>query len=394
MKNLIKRSICAVFCAVIVVGILSGCGSSKSKVAYEPTDTVLLWGGKRGNFPWVSSSVVYDDLMDTIQAGGTLTVIRIDGAPNVVSELKYEPLQSKSEQETKSRLLEVQDVIGECTAKESGLNTLKAMQLAAQQLEDSSNKKKLIIVDSGLCTEEPLNLTGMPLSNVDVKSTITSLRDSGEVANMADCNVIWYGLGVAFGEQEALTSKDKDTLKTLYEQYFSCAGAKLTWNSTSLGEDKLEDDVPSITPVPVTKSENGVVPVPDETVFPESKVAFQDASSKLLNTAAAEDALQDVITSLKANPDVEVYITGTTTNSDTAEHCRSLAKKRAQVVADILTKNGVKKKQLTVLGFGASGPNYKSDTHENQNAENRSVSIIRVDSDTGKKIASGTWQYD
>lgn len=391
MKNVIKKSICLVLSAVTAVGILSGCGG---KTAAAPTDTVLLWGGKHANYPWVSSKVVYDDLTDTLQGGGTLTVIRVDGLPSVVSEVEYEPIKGKHlEREVKSRLTEVQDAIGECTAQESGLDTLRAIQLASQKLENSSNKKKLIVVDSGFCTESPFNLTKIPLSSVDVKSTINSLRDSGEIVSLTDCDVIWYGLGVAAGEQQPLTAKDEATLKELYEQYFSGAGAKLEWRSESIGEKKLEEDVPPITPVPAAESDNRVAPLEDETVFPESEVAFKDGSAELVDPAAAEEALQNIIKALQDNPDVQVYVTGTTTNADTPERCRALAKDRAQVVADILTKGGVAKEQLIVVGFGAAGPKYTADTPENQNAANRSVSVIRADSDTGKQIAAGTWQY-
>lgn len=402
MKHWTKKLLCAALLMVLAVGALAGCGKKEPE---SQTDTVVLWGGKHANFPWVDNDLVDEQLHETLTNGGTLTVIRVDGAPAVVGEtMVYDALdtsRSKSGQQRayKERLSDVHQALSSCTAQTGGLDTLGAIQLAAKQLRDSQNEKKLVIVDSGLSTQAPLNLTNIdgnkkPLSQLDTESTMQALQNSSNIPDLSGCTVIWYGLGEGLGDQKKLSAEDETKLDDFYNEYMEAAGAVLHLNNASLGEDELDERVPAITPVPVTKRENQAVGVPEETVFPESKIRFQDASAELMDAASAETALQEIIKQLQSNPTVDVYVCGTTTNTDTAEKCRALSKQRAQVVADILTRNGVSADQLHVVGFGAAGPNYQQDSAEQQNAANRAVTIIRMDSDKGQKIQAGTWTYD
>lgn len=384
-------------CAALTAGMLTGCGGNRETA--QKTDTVVLWA-KHANFPWVDNDLLDDELSDTLTNGGVLSVIRVDGAPAVVDGVTYDAVdtsktKSGQEREVEERLSDAHQAFSTCTAQTAGLNTLSAIQLAAKQLSGSENQTKLIVVDSGLSTEVPLDLTdiGKPLSGLDADASVQSLKDSQNLPDLSGCAVVWYGMGEAAGDQETLSAADASALEAFYTRYFEAAGANLHVSHTSVGEDELEDDVPPIPTVPVTKEENNAMSVPDETQFPESKIAFQDGTAQLIDTAAATSALQEITAQLKENTDVSVYVCGTTTNADSADKCRSLSKQRAQVVADILTRSGVSADQLHVIGFGAAGPHYTQDSADAQNAQNRAVTIIRADSENGQKIQAGTWVY-
>lgn len=73
--------------------------------------------------------------------------------------------------------------------------------------------------------------------------------------------------------------------------------------------------------------------------------------------------LDDLAEILRQNPDIRIEVNGHTCGLGGLEYNKRLSLKRANAVADLLLKKGVKREQLVIQGFGQSKP-YYSESHQ------------------------------
>lgn len=85
-----------------------------------------------------------------------------------------------------------------------------------------------------------------------------------------------------------------------------------------------------------------------------ASISFAAGSTKLL--AKANTALNNIVTILKANPDLQVDINGYTDNKGNADKNRELSEARANAVSEYLVKKGIDAGRLTATGYGDENP--------------------------------------
>lgn len=101
-------------------------------------------------------------------------------------------------------------------------------------------------------------------------------------------------------------------------------------------------------------------------------VNFENNSAKL--TAASTSVLDDVVATLKKNPDVKAEVAGHTDGSGTHSYNVSLSNRRAQAVRQYLIDNGIDANRLTAKGYGPDYPVASNSTREGR-AKNRRVEL-------------------
>jgi OOP family OmpA-OmpF porin len=92
---------------------------------------------------------------------------------------------------------------------------------------------------------------------------------------------------------------------------------------------------------------------------------------------AAYPLLDEVVTILKKNRDIEGEIQGHTDSTGPETYNQRLSEKRAQAVVDYLVQHGIDPGRFTVRGYGESRPVASNDTKEGRQ-ENRRVELKRV----------------
>ncbi len=83
-------------------------------------------------------------------------------------------------------------------------------------------------------------------------------------------------------------------------------------------------------------------------------VNFETGKSILL--PGSQDVLDQVALSLRANPTVQVEISGFTDNTGSAATNTRLSQARAKAVRDYLTTHGVNPNNVTAKGYGPTNP--------------------------------------
>jgi outer membrane protein OmpA-like peptidoglycan-associated protein len=93
--------------------------------------------------------------------------------------------------------------------------------------------------------------------------------------------------------------------------------------------------------------------------------------------ASAYAALDELVESLKAYPEVDVEVQGHTNDQGDAERNRALSQSRAETVVQYLIERGIAPRRLTPVGYGEDDPIVDNDTPENR-ARNERIMIVPV----------------
>jgi outer membrane protein OmpA-like peptidoglycan-associated protein len=91
--------------------------------------------------------------------------------------------------------------------------------------------------------------------------------------------------------------------------------------------------------------------------------------------ADAKSSLNELIAVLNKYPDTDIEIQGHTDNSGTDDYNQGLSVRRANAVADYIRSNDIKRKRVTIKGFGESAPKYSNDSEDGR-ANNRRVDFL------------------
>ena len=125
-------------------------------------------------------------------------------------------------------------------------------------------------------------------------------------------------------------------------------------------------------PAPVAAPVPAPAPAPAPKVFILSDVNFEFNKATL--TPEAVGILNEVVKTLRDQPDVKYVLDGYTDNLGTPVYNKQLSERRAQAVRDFQINNGVPPGQLTIRAFGAANPVAPNDTSSGR-AKNRRVEI-------------------
>jgi outer membrane protein OmpA-like peptidoglycan-associated protein len=103
------------------------------------------------------------------------------------------------------------------------------------------------------------------------------------------------------------------------------------------------------------------------------RIEFENGSSDL--TAASEEKIRNIATTLRASPGTHVTVTGYTDNVGAEQANIQLSQSRANAVMNALTARGVDADQIRAQGFGSQDPAATNDTAEGR-AQNRRVTVM------------------
>lgn len=379
--------------AAIGIALLTGCGMS----AQQQTDTALLMGFHAGMMI-PSPSDLSQYLEDTCGDGGTFFAIRLDGNPKKVSEKTFDPIRviGKKKSVRDKYITEALQATTDCQAETDGLNVIAAIRIAAECLnnDNSDHAKRLVIYDTFLCDQEPLNLSKLDsLQELDIDSTVNALKEANQLPELDGVDVVCIAAPTA-EPQEELSQTDKEMIEQLYSKIFQKCNAKsVTFTSAENSSDTPVPSALSIHPVQVTKDTDAV-----RIVLDANSVAFAEDSDVLLDETKARKSIQDAADKI-IDWKGTIFVCGNTASGD-EQKALQLSLKRAQVVTEILLQYGLEQSQIEMsIGFGFTGPYYQNDVDsegnqiENLAQANRTVVLEPTTSSIGHDIKSGKWKY-
>ncbi|OJJ15322.1 hypothetical protein BKI52_38550 [marine bacterium AO1-C] len=137
---------------------------------------------------------------------------------------------------------------------------------------------------------------------------------------------------------------------------------KLALPKLTVAEMPAKVDSPQVPKYNLTKRQQEVL---------SSSAYFFHKNAEPINEATM-NYLNEVVTLLKEHPQIKLLVAGHTANwGDKEERYQGLSLRRAQVVKQYLSENGIDEKRLTIKGYGSTKPAAKNDTEFGKIKNNR-----------------------
>jgi len=404
----ITKSIALLLAMLLFSLAFTGCTDS-APVASTSCALIL---GVRKNFPLPSvsceslSAVIEEAVLDF----GTITTVTSDGVPTLL-----EPVSVSDEGLSDYRMSVIAQQVaqgvldtayaGVPQAAETDL--LAALTLAGRSLVNRTQDRRLIVVvDNGLSTAGVLNFAKQPLLKTSPEEIVAQLNNMGAIPDLSGCELIWIGMGETEAPQSALSPTDRQALKAIWSAILTETNASFVISDEVYATAAV--DKSTFPYVSVVSSEHGTVepepkpePAPELPVvsvltevrrFDSTSVAFKSSSVELIDPAAAQDALQEVVDILGETP-IPIVVAGATATADTVEKCRSFSLRRAETIRALLVEMGVDTSLITTVGLGYDlDPYHTHDLDANgrlievEAQKNRCVYIVAAESDAGRQL--------
>ncbi len=357
-----RRSWGAALAAVAVVAVVPGCGSASE--AAEPSGALAVVVGARANAPapvLVGAAAEARDLAVTQQS--VVSVVVADGAPFAVDE----PMALRvgddgaglAEQHAANRR-RVDDALAGARARTPESDLLGAMGLAAESVADEPGLHTLVVVDSGLSTGGPMDLTRPGLLDAEPKEVADALDDAGRLPDLDGFAVVFQGLGETAPPQPALDVARRTQLVQLWTTIATRAGAVGVQVEAQPARDPAPPDGP-LPGVRVVDVGTGVACTPRKLTLRGGGVGFRPGEIQFLDRARVVEVLTPFAEQMKADDRIIGEVFGRHPAVGDPSRVTELSRQRAQEVANVLIELGVPVKQLTVEGLGSDFAGYVPD---------------------------------
>ena len=410
-----KKKVLAVLIIMVsaIIG-LTGCGSfEKTSTSKVPQALSIVIGARANNMGInLNNIVVQDTVSNAVKSNGYISVVCVDGEPDLIAANLYEiPDMYKNANTTKleaDALMKANNLLVELAsikANDPESDVLESLRLAVRSLADISGMEKTILVmDSGLSTTGVMDFN-RNLILADPGDLAETLYQKAAIPNFEGVTVIWLQMGDVAAPQEELTSAQRESLTAIWRAIIEKTGGTVIF-SEAPANPAGDASYPDVTPVELPNEmpisydaavvEEAAAKATESELFnepqflSEEQVKFIGDSDQYINEASAIEVIAPIADYMVAHPDFELLLIGTTAGDETRDYSIRLSKARADTVKSTLISLGVPKERILTLGLGSSDPWHIYGVGTGMNdpmaASNRKVVLIDANSDTAKKL--------
>ncbi len=400
-----KKILSVVLSAVVVLTLalsLTGCSLTKEKK--EPLSLSIVLGVHK-NFPALATNInsMQNSILDACETYGSVSTVVVEGKPTLrenydISKPEKNISSSKARSIAKQKIATILSECQKLKAETPETDTLAALKLAANSVENASTSRKIILVfDSGLCTAGLLSQIESDVISADPKTIVEKLKNIHALPNLKGVKIIWVGLGCTSDEQQEIPDSYKYKLQELWTEILLSSGADFNpeedFKKSPLTGHETEG-LPEVTPISFPKDSldielTGKDSLDSPVMFNESTIKFVGDKAEFVDKASAEKALEPIATLLIKNPDLNIIIAGTTASTGTDKGCNVLSVQRANVCKNVLVNKGASDSQIICIGLGRSKNclrvddlNLDGTLNEEAAKQNRAIFIFSADSNT------------
>jgi OmpA-OmpF porin, OOP family len=304
-------------------------------------------------------------LTDSARAGAQITIIRADGAPEVVfaQSFKSTAANGPARRQDQNRFLDTirAQFGGPVKAMRPEADPLRALTLAADATPAGGT---IVMADSGLQTVAPLRFQDGhgQLLDSEPKEIVSYLRTEGRqslVPNLAGRSVIFLGLGRTAGSQP---TPDQDVRRRLADIWTAIAKAGdascIDVRTDPPTGTPTPGGLPAVAPVPMPQPPPPPVPC-GRIVLGDREVSFVADEAVFKDEAAARGTIGRVAKAMGRRS--TALLTGTTANVNGLDGQLVLSKQRAGAVGRVLESMGIDPSRITTRGLGSRFSGYVRD---------------------------------
>jgi len=374
MKRLRKAmSIIAMAAMICVNMMLSSCAGKAAEAEPQALAVVIGAHGCSQGINY-SNMKVTETVSDVILSNGFVSVVSLDGEPELIAANSYEiPEQYSHANKSKLREDAVKKsnaLLSELTqikADDPEVDTLEALRLALRSFADlpAGTEKTILIIDTGLSTTGILNFSNNILS-AEPKAVVDQLMAQKAIPDFSGTTVIWFQMGDTAAPQQDLTDAQRANLQSIWQGVVEATGGTFVYSAAVSVEPTMEASelpmvstiaIPGETPVSfdqVSLSSGDAFSEP--VILSEDQVQFIGDSDKYIDEGKARKVIAPVADYMKTHEDLTLMLIGTTAGDSNDSYTMELSEKRAAAVMNTLVNMGVPAERIVCKGMGNSDP--------------------------------------
>ena len=369
MKKKFAALITTICLAVSAAGF-TGCGSQTSAEETYGMNAVCYAIAPTANSQGLnmSSPMVQDTIYDTILEYGYISVVVVDGEPEMVAADSYDideqykkASKAKLKTDARAKANNLITYMESQVANDAQVDYLEGLRMAVRSLSslEGYDSRTIVVIGTGLSTQGTLNFQNNLLS-VEPEAVIDQLEEKNEIPNFSGITVVWQQMGDVAAPQADLSQTQRLRLQEIWGGIVERGGGTFVYNDIMANSVDTEAsypevdtvDLPSETPVGfdeamfVTKEENILE---EPVMLTEEQVSFVPDKSTYLNEEDAVSTIQPIADYLIENEEITVMLAGTTAGDEDSNYTMTLSQERADAVRDTLIQLGVDESRIVTV---------------------------------------------
>jgi len=351
--------IAAIAIVAAIAAALTGCSAAPATTtACAPyAHGVVLVVGVHANEPAPDlTDSVLCRLDATVDAGGPVGAVAVDGSPRVLLPVQASPLSGDNpaaKQNSRNEIVgEILGAIQDAKPKANG-SDLVAGLVTASDLARSTTPAiaDIVVVDSGV-TDTGLDLTVPGATLMAPQDVSQYLLEQHELRadQFQDQRLEFWGLGSTSAPQRPLSLAQRDAITAMWLGAVQATGGTAIAKTLPRGgagpaTRHTVKKAPVVEPVTIDPHAG------DDLRFGDESIAFVADQAVVIDAAKAKSVLAPVAAWLAADRTRTAAVVGRTSSADPARN-QQLSLDRANACIDLLVQLGAARDQLTAQGLG------------------------------------------
>lgn len=381
-----------------ITALFTGC-SVNTETKDKPALGIVC-GAHKFNPSFKVSQKLSDKILEVSKNDGNVSVTVSSGTAKTVANWsldieKKDVGETKLNQIAKANTEVIIQEISSLKADNPEVNTLSAIIMEANNLQETkANSKTLIIYDTGLCTAGMMNFATDNLLNSSPDYIASQLEACHSLPNLNGVDVFWFGLGQTRGEQ-VLDDENRYKLKEIWNEVLNRSHPKsLTFNDSELTSESDENlpDVTIVNTISTKINAENYSETPTVVVLEENQVSFIPDTAEFSDIDLASKKISALAETFKYSNET-IYVIGSTASFGDVVSSKTLSKKRAETVSQLLINYGVDKDKLFSIGIGMENCSLRvkdlddsGNLVEEQAIHNRAVFLVPQSSSVFAKL--------
>lgn len=397
-------------CLIIMAASLTGCGgktsaeesSGRAAVCYVIAPTANSQGL---NF---NSPLVQDTIYDTILNYGYISVVVVDGNPELVAADSYDidaqyknASKEKLKTDARSKATNLITYMENQIANDPQVDYLEGLRMAVRSLSslEGYDSKTIILMGTALSTQGTLNFKNNLLS-AEPDMVVDLLEEKEEIPNLDGITVVSQQMGDVASPQQKLSQAQKKCLQEIWAGIVERGGGTFVYNDIMANPVDTEITYPEVdnvelpTETPIVFDEGALDEdeslLENPVMLTEEQVSFVPDKATYLDEKEAVSTIQPIAAYLMENTQISIMLACTTAGDEDSDYTMTLSKKRADAVRETLIHLGVDESRIVSVGLGSNNPwhVYGAGYEGSIAASNRAVVLLDASCDTAKEILS------
>lgn len=411
MKKKRFAALLTIICLAVSAVGFTGCGSRTSAEEESGMDAVCYAIAPTANSQGLNfnSPLVQDTIFDTILDYGYVSVVLVDGKPELIAADSYDiddqyKKASKNilKTDARAKATALINYMEDQIANNAQVDYLEGLRMAVRSLSSLKgyDSKTIVVIGTGLSTQGTLNFKNNLLS-VEPEDVLDQLEEKDEIPDFTGITVVWQQMGDVASPQQDLSQTQRKRLQEIWGGIVERGGGTFEYDdimanpvNTQASYPTVDTvDLPTETPVDFdaamfdTEDES---PLEEPVMLTEEQVSFVPDKSIYLNEKKAMETIQPIADYLAAHKQITVLLAGTTAGDQDSDYTMTLSQKRADAVKNSLIQLGVDESRIVAVGLGSNDPwhVYGAGFEGIIASGNRKVVLLDASSDTAQKILS------